>query len=337
MNHCRRNFYCLLILFCCYQNNVCAQPSYDWFKGWWLHYSIKPDTLRGQNIESELEITTINDNHYSGVQKIWCSNDTLSMIRRECSGVFTNGDISFLPGKETYRKEPQEAYIWSAYTKYTVEKTYFSISQRKLILHIKVKSEQADFAKEFAYYRDLTTIPFSLRTSLQKRYGTPQLIDETDTVKVIKPLEPDIDDTTSYTNIIAGDNNLPPDIITRKNTLVKTLEVSSPDIQVILLDDAEVDGDIVSLYHNNELVLNHKTIGKELVKYTLKADAEHAHHEFTLVADNLGSIPPNTALVRIRAGELKYEFVVHSDLNENVKFIINYIGDKKIDITPPKK
>ena len=154
-------------------------------------------------------------------------------------------------------------------------------------------------------------------------------------VQVVKPLEPDMDDTTLYINALPGSDTLPQEIITRKNTLVKTLEVSSPDIQVILLDDAEIDGDIVSLYHNNELVLNHKTIGKEMVKYTVKADAEHAHHEFTLVAENLGSIPPNTALVRIRAGETKYEFVVHSDMHENVKFVINYIGDKKIAVTAP--
>ncbi len=335
MNRSRRIFYCFLLLLCC-QNIAHAQVSYDWFKGRWQYYSIKPDTLRGQAIESGLEITSVADNHYSGTQKVWCSNDTLDAVKRNCSGAFTDGGISFLPGKETYRKEPQEVYIWNAYTKYTVEKTYFSINARKLVLHIKVKSEQADFVKEFAYYRDLTTQPFSVRTNIQKRYGTPQLIDETDTVKVIQPREPDRGDTTVYTTIIPADKNLPPEIITRKNTLVKTLDISSPDIQVILLDDAEVDGDVVSLYHNTELVLNHKTIGKELVKYTLKADAEHSHHEFTLVAENLGSIPPNTALVRIRAGWLKYEFVVHSDLNENIKFIINYIGDKKIDITAPK-
>lgn len=337
MNRCRRTFYLFLILFCCHQNNLSAQVSYEWFKGWWQPYNVTPDSIRGQKIESDLEITSLIGDHYAGIQKIWCANDTTAMVKRECSGTFTNGDFTFLPGKETWRKEPQEAYIWNAYTKYTVEKTWFSISERKLLLHIKAKSEQADFVKEFTYYRDITTLPFSLRANIQKRYGSPQLVDETDTVKVIKPMEPDMDDTTFYTNTISIGKDLPPDIVARKNTLVKTLDVSSPDVQIILLDDAEIDGDVISLYHNNELVLNHKTIGKEMVRYALKADAEHPHHEFTLVAENLGSIPPNTALVRIRAGEMKYEFVVHSDMQENVKFVINYVGDKKIDITAPKK
>lgn len=313
----------IVLVFC--GSHVFAQPSYHWFSGWWMYYSINSDTVQGEHIKSELYVTDVTGNDYVAVQKIYSINDTLAQVKLNGSGYFTNGEIHYKKENETYRKEPAEAVIWNAYAQYKVDTVYFSIRDRKLILHIKVKPAQKDGVREFAYYRDLQLIPFSLRWQLQKRYGNPQLID--DTVAVVNGN--DADSNTTFSNL------LPPEVIARKNTLVKTLAVTSPDIQIILLDDAEIDGDIVSLYHNGAMVLNHKTLGKEVVKYVLTADEEHAHHEFILVAENLGSIPPNTALVRIRAGETKYEFVVHSDMHENVKFIINYVGDKKIDVVPP--
>ena len=93
------------------------------------------------------------------------------------------------------------------------------------------------------------------------------------------------------------------------------------------LSPAEIDGDIVSLYHNNEEVISHKTLGKEVIKYSFKADKQHTYHELVLVAENLGSIPPNTALMRIRAGEKKYELTTRANLQENAKVIIEYTGE----------
>ncbi len=322
----RRFFVAFSVLFICSSQPLFAQLSYDWFKGSWMYYGLSPDKIKKEKVESELMIDTVTGNRFIAVQKMRCVSDTLAQMKLNASGYFTNGEIHYKREKEIYRKEPKEGLLWDAYADYQTDTAYFSIRDEKLILHIRVKSLHPDGVKEFAYYRDLVRIPFSLRWQLKKRYGTPQLID--DSVPVVNSNS--TPDTASWSEV------LPPEIINRKTTLVKTLDVTSPDIQVVFLDDAEIDGDIISLYHNNELVLNHKTIGKEMVKYVLKADAEHAHHEFILIAENLGSIPPNTALVRIRSGETKYEFIVHSDLHENIKFIINYVGDKKIDVVAPK-
>ena len=297
---------------------VCAQLSYNWFKGGWMYYRINPDTVKGERIESTLDISEVTGNHYAGIQKIWCSDDTLAQLQLNGSGTFTNGEIHYYNDSETYRKEPDYVNIWNAYAKYKVDTSYFSIRDHKLILHIKVKPELKGGVTEFAYYRDLITISFSLRWQLQKRYGTPQLID--DSVIVVSNNGDSAD--AAFPGVL-----LPPEVIARKTTLVKTLTVTSPDIQVVLLDDAEIDGDIISLYHNNKLVIEHKTLGREMIKYKLKADKENTHHEFILVAENVGSIPPNTALMRIRAGDKKYEFVVHSNMHENVKVNIDYTGE----------
>ena len=325
MTRCKYWLCCLAVFYCCSSYKLFAQQAnYNWCKGAWFSYSITPDTVKGKPVKSDLHIDTVVNNHFTGVQKFWCDEDTLVQTKLAGSGFFTNGDVHYQT-EEKYRIEPPGS-IWDAYANCVVDTTYFSIRNSKLILHIRAKKDQKNRIRTFAYYRDLITLPYSLRWQLQKRYGTPQLID--DLVPVINP---------GFVDSTITDKTLPPEISNRKNTLVKTLTVTTPDIQIILLDDAEIDGDIISLYHNNTLVLNHKTIGKEMVKYALKADSEHPHHEFILVAENLGSIPPNTALVRIRAGEMKYEFVVHSDMHENVKFVIDYINNKKIDVVTPQK
>lgn len=318
---------CCFTAFClCIGLKLSAQQaSYKWFAGVWKQYSIQPDTVKGKRIESELNIDTIINNHFNSTQKLWCVNDTLAQIKLAGNGFFNKADIHYENEGQTYRKESPDS-TWNTYANYPVDTTYFSIRAEKLLLHIQGKKDPKNSINSFVYYRNLTALPFSLRRQFQKLYNSPQLVN--DSAPVVNH---------NFTDSIIADLSLPSEIINRKNTLVKTLDVTSPDIQIVLLDDAEIDGDIISLYHNNELVLNHKTIGKEMVKFALKANAEHPHHEFILVAENLGGIPPNTALVRIRAGEVKYEFVAHSDMHENAKFIISYIGNNKIGVMAPHK
>jgi len=50
-------------------------------------------------------------------------------------------------------------------------------------------------------------------------------------------------------------------------------------------------------------------------------------HEFILVANNLGRIPPNTALMRITAGLKVYELFASTSLSENASVVIIYSGD----------
>ncbi|WP_165352408.1 hypothetical protein [Flavobacterium anhuiense] len=45
-------------------------------------------------------------------------------------------------------------------------------------------------------------------------------------------------------------------------------------------------------------------------------------HEVILVAENLGDIPPNTALMKIKAGDKKYEIKITSDEQKNA--VINF-------------
>ncbi len=116
-----------------------------------------------------------------------------------------------------------------------------------------------------------------------------------------------------------------PDIIKqRENPLVKTIVTSSPDIRIDLYDNGEIDGDTITVYHNNEVVAFKRGLSNKPITINIKASVDDPHHEFVMVADNLGSIPPNTALMVVTTGGKRYEVFISSDEQKNAKVIIDY-------------
>jgi hypothetical protein len=116
-----------------------------------------------------------------------------------------------------------------------------------------------------------------------------------------------------------------PDVIKeRDNPLLKTIVTDSPDILIQLYDNGEIDGDTITIYHNNEVIAFRKGLTSKAITLNIKADVNNTHHEFVMVANNLGSIPPNTALMVITTGGKHYELFVSSDEKKNAKVVIDY-------------
>ena len=97
-------------------------------------------------------------------------------------------------------------------------------------------------------------------------------------------------------------------------------------IKIELFDNGEIDGDTVTVYHNKQKIIDRQLLGLQPIVYSVKAGAQDRVHEFTLVANNLGRIPPNTALMRITAGDKTYELFASTNLTENASVIIIYSG-----------
>ncbi|MEP6513422.1 MAG: hypothetical protein ABJA79_06110 [Parafilimonas sp.] len=116
-------------------------------------------------------------------------------------------------------------------------------------------------------------------------------------------------------------------LVQRDNVLLQSFHITTPDILIELFDNAQIDGDIVSVYDNNVLIVDKKKLLKQAIIVTVHADAANRTHEFILVAENLGTIPPNTALMRITAGKQMYELTVKSDLSKNAKVVLYYDGN----------
>jgi len=120
-----------------------------------------------------------------------------------------------------------------------------------------------------------------------------------------------------------------PEVIKRRaNEMVKTITTSAKEIKIQLYDNGEIDGDTITVYHNNRLIVSGKRLTDKPITFTIKADEGTYNHEFVLVADNLGSIPPNTALMVVTAGDKRYELFISSSDKKNAVVQIEYVPEK---------
>jgi hypothetical protein len=103
----------------------------------------------------------------------------------------------------------------------------------------------------------------------------------------------------------------------RENVVVNEIEVESDSLKVSLYDNGEIDGDMISIFYNRQLILNNQKLTHKSIKIDLVLDSVKAVNEISMFAENLGLIPPNTALMIIEDGKNKYELRLSSSLEKN--------------------
>jgi hypothetical protein len=111
----------------------------------------------------------------------------------------------------------------------------------------------------------------------------------------------------------------------RENNLVKTIITDEEIIQVDLFDNGTIDNDTISVYHNNVLMVKSGRLSFSPISFKIKNTAIDDLHELVIVAENLGEIPPNTALMVITAGKKRYEVFLASNEEKNAKVVIQYL------------
>ncbi|MDP4262935.1 MAG: hypothetical protein Q8941_10415 [Bacteroidota bacterium] len=116
---------------------------------------------------------------------------------------------------------------------------------------------------------------------------------------------------------------LPRVLLTRDNPVVKQIFTDSAEIRIDVYDNGVIDGDTVSIYHNNDLVIANAALLATPITFTIKVDRQHPHHELVMVANNLGSIPPNTSMMIVTTKDKRYEVFISSDDKRNAKVVID--------------
>jgi hypothetical protein len=108
----------------------------------------------------------------------------------------------------------------------------------------------------------------------------------------------------------------------RQPTLVKTITLPAPDVKIELYDDGVIDGDSVTVFINNKLLLYHQMLTDRPLTIHFNA-FPNTVYELVMYADNLGTIPPNTALLMVTSGPDKYEaFMSSSEQNSaTIRFV----------------
>lgn len=134
------------------------------------------------------------------------------------------------------------------------------------------------------------------------------------------------DSASSTITILRAPQKIPatPMILkTRENALVRRIETDAGEIKMQLYDNGQIDGDSVSIYHNNTLVKSHMLLSQKPITFTITVDPSQPHHEIIMVADNLGTIPPNTSMMIITTATNRYEVFISSDEQKNAKVVFD--------------
>ncbi len=135
-------------------------------------------------------------------------------------------------------------------------------------------------------------------------------------IDIVKNEPPKKVDTKVFTDI----NNYEK----RNNKLVQTIEVKKEKIKVEFYDNGDIDGDTISVFFNGKLLLAHQRLSQAPLTVTLNADDLAENNELIMYADNLGEIPPNTAVMVVTtASGKRYEVRIASDLKQSgtIRFV----------------
>jgi len=108
----------------------------------------------------------------------------------------------------------------------------------------------------------------------------------------------------------------------RETDIVKIIPIKNTTFTIQLYDNGQIDKDSVSLIYNNKLLLSKVALLNKPITLTLNFD-KNTSNELLMFAENLGTIPPNTALIIVTDGDRKHEIYVSSDLKKNgtIKFV----------------
>lgn len=111
----------------------------------------------------------------------------------------------------------------------------------------------------------------------------------------------------------------------RQTELAATIAVMQDSVMIQLYDNGEIDGDSVSVFLNNELIASHLKLDAQPTTLILPLNKSLPVNKLTLYAENLGKLPPNTALMEVTTHGKIYNVFLSTDYSRNasVDFILN--------------
>ncbi|MEP7280100.1 MAG: hypothetical protein ABI813_15740 [Bacteroidota bacterium] len=112
----------------------------------------------------------------------------------------------------------------------------------------------------------------------------------------------------------------------RQNKLQMVIPVTAPVVELRFYDNAAIDGDSIAIFLNGHLLREHILLGSEPQTIKINAADLQNDNELVLVAENLGSIPPNTSYLVAVVGHKQFEARLFAD--EGSSALIRFIKEK---------
>jgi zinc protease len=227
--------------------------------------------------------------NFSFIANLPCGPEKADTIAKalllEIAKIRTKGiDSSYLnkaklQKKEQYKEAIKNNAIWA-----------------NAIMDIMVKKEPADRLVNYEKYLD------KVKVSDIKKAASTYMSGNNVLIATLMPEKYDPKNETSIGN--------------RKNVVTKTIDTKSAEIKIELYDNGDIDGDEVTVYFNGNVVSSKAKLTDKAITINLKA-VKNSSNELVMYAENLGTIPPNTALMKVYCDGQTYELRIESDEKKN--------------------
>ncbi len=178
-------------------------------------------------------------------------------------------------------------------------------------------TDEWDFVLESFTVEDTndSQVSDSVNTAAAKKiieYQTAKLFSDGDSVVATTKLTPiQIELTKPTTIAMPVDSIKSPGIeekfVSRKKVLATQIPVSGDSVELHFYDNGQVDGDSISLFLNDKLIFEHIRLTDKAYSIKLSVSELNSSNELIMVAENLGSIPPNTSYLVVTVGDKIYE------------------------------
>jgi hypothetical protein len=113
---------------------------------------------------------------------------------------------------------------------------------------------------------------------------------------------------------------------TFKEEIIPVIKVDTGQIKLCFYDNATIDGDSISVKVNRQVILSHAKLSTKPITTYVNVTLETPVVEVEMVAENEGSIPPNTALLEITAPNVYHRLFMSSTKEKSAK--VRFVYDK---------
>jgi hypothetical protein len=103
----------------------------------------------------------------------------------------------------------------------------------------------------------------------------------------------------------------------RMDTIIQAFKTKFRTVELSVSDDAVVDNDIISILFNENVLIKNYSLTAKPLKFTLDIDSARKKSYLRFIAENVGNIPPNTATIKIKIGEVVRSLIIPSSFKYN--------------------
>ena len=107
---------------------------------------------------------------------------------------------------------------------------------------------------------------------------------------------------------------------------IPEVAVDTGQLRLDFYDNNQIDGDSITVLVNGRTILSHQKLTAKPVTTYVTIDFQNKFQEVEMIAENLGSIPPNTALLIVTAGEHRYQLFLSSTETKSAK--VRFVYDE---------